>query len=92
MSLTANSIRKDIEKRLKEDVKYTLDELDIDNLIEDCLKKLEVKDIVKNMIHLKLGEIIQEKAFSQIKKNMPIIDAWTNEQVQEFLYKLGVKP
>ena len=85
-------IRKDIEKQLIKDVQYELDEMDIDGMVKRLIKRKDVSDLVKSMIHEKIANIIQEKAFTKIKQVMPVIDAYTNEKVQEFLYSLGIKP
>ena len=85
-------IRKTVEEELIREIKYELDEFDVDGLVKRLIKQKDVADAVKRMVNEKIAELIQEKAFMKIKQAMPLIDAYTNEKVQEFLYKLGVKP
>lgn len=85
------NIRKQIEKQIIKEVQYSLDEIDIDGMVQKLITSKAVNEAVKRMVQEKLATIIQEKAFSKIQKSMPIIDAYTNEKVQEFLYSLGVK-
>jgi len=85
------NIREDIENKLIKNVKYELDEMDIDGMVKRLVTKKEVKDAVTRMVMDKIAELVQERAFMRIQKQMPIIDACVNEKVQEFLYSLGVK-
>lgn len=73
------------------DVQYALDEMDIDGMVKRMVSSKIVNEAVKRAVQEKLATIIQEKAFAKIQKQMPIIDAWTNDKVKEFLYGLGVK-
>ena len=84
-------MKKTIEKQIMRDVQYALDEIDIDGMVKRMVTSEKVNEAVEQAVKEKLSSIIQDKAFSKIQKAMPIIDAWTNEKVQEFLYKLGVK-
>ena len=43
------------------------------------------------MIKQKIADVVREKAFTKIKKQMPLIDAWTSDKVTAFLMELGVK-
>jgi hypothetical protein len=85
-------MRKQIEKQIIKEVGYALDELDIDGMVKKLVSNKAVNDAVKQAVKEKLAQIIQEKAFMKIQKSIPLIDAWTNEKVQEFLYGLGIKP
>ena len=85
------NIRKNIEAKLVKDVQYELDEMDIDGMVKRLVDKKEVKDAVTRMVQEKIAQLVQDRAFERIQKQMPIIDACVNEKVQEFLYKLGVK-
>ena len=84
-------MKKQIEKQIIRDIKYALDELDIDGMVKRLVSSKAVNEAVKTAVQERLAQLIQEKAFIKIQKSMPIIDAWTNEKVQEFLYSLGVK-
>ena len=84
-------MRKQIEKQINREVKYALDKLDIDKMVKKLVSSEEVEKAVKQAVQEKLVQIIQEKAFMKIQKSMPLIDAWTNDKVQGFLYELGVK-
>jgi hypothetical protein len=84
-------MKKDIEKKIIREVKYALDELDIDGMVNKLVSSKEVEKAVKQAVQEKLAQIIQGKAFMKIQKSMPLIDAWTNDKVQGFLYELGVK-
>lgn len=86
------NLRKTIEKQINQDIQYHLDEFDIDNYVKKVVSNKEVGKLVDQQVKQKLAEMIQEKAFMSIKKVMPIIDAYTNEKVREFLYSLGIKP
>jgi len=84
-------IRKEIEEKLIKDVQYELDEMDIEGMVKRLVQKKEVKEAVARLVQDKIAQLVQERAFMRIQKQMPIIDACVNEKVQEFLYKLGVK-
>jgi len=84
-------MRKRIEKQIVQEVKYALDELDIDGMVKRLVSSKEVEKAVKQAVEEKLAQIIQEKAFMKIQKQMPLIDAWTSSKVQGFLYDLGLK-
>lgn len=84
-------MRDTIEKQLIRDIKYELDEIDIDGMVKRMIKNKEVGEAVKRMVQEKIAQMIQERAYMKIHKVMPIIDATVNEKVQEFLYTLGVK-
>lgn len=84
-------MRDTIEKQLIRDIKYELDEIDIDGIVKRMIKNKEVGEAVKRMVQEKIAQMIQERAYMKIHKVMPIIDATVNEKVQEFLYTLGVK-
>jgi hypothetical protein len=84
-------MKKQIEKQIINDIKSALDEMDIDGMVKRMVTNKAVNEAVKRMVQEKLSQMIQDKAFMKIQKSMPIIDAWTNEKVQELLYSLGVK-
>jgi hypothetical protein len=84
-------MRKSIEKQIIREIKYALDELDIDGMVKKLVSSKEVEKAVRQAVQEKLAKMIQEKAFMKIQKSMPLIDAWTNDKVQGFLYDLGVK-
>lgn len=84
-------IRNEIEKQLIREIKYELDEIDIDGMVKRMIKNKDVQEAVKRMVQDKIAQLIQERAFMKIHKVMPIIDATVNEKVQEFLYSIGVK-
>lgn len=84
-------MRKQIEKQIMKDVQYALDEIDIDGMVKRMVTSKAINEAVRQAVKERLAQIIQEKAFMKIQKAMPIIDAWTNDKVQGFLYELGVK-
>jgi len=84
-------IRKEIEEKLIKDIQYELDEMDIEGMVKRLVQKKEVKEAVSRLVQDKIAQLVQERAFMRIQKQMPIIDACVNEKVQEFMYKLGVK-
>lgn len=84
-------MRKQIEKQIIKEVQYALDEIDIDGMVKRLVTSKAVNGAVKHAIKEKLAQTIQEKAFAKIQKQMPIIDAWTNDKVTGFLYELGIK-
>ena len=90
MTLT-NLLKKTIIAQVSADVDYSLSELDIEGMIQNLISKKEINKAVEQAVQEKIASIIQDKAFMKIQKQMPIIDAWTNEKVTEFLYSLGVK-
>lgn len=84
-------MRKELEKQINREIQYALDELDIDGMVKKLISQDSVSKAVKEMVQQKLAQMVQEKAFMRIQKAMPLIDAYTNEKVQEFLYSLGIK-
>lgn len=80
-----------IKKQILKDVEISLDELDIEGMVQNLISSEAVNEAVTRHVQDTLSRIIQEKAFAKIQQQMPIIDAWTNEKVQEFLYSLGIK-
>lgn len=85
------NISKQIEEKLIKDVRYELAEMDIEGMVKRLVDKKEVKQAVTRLVQEKIAQLVQERAFARIHKQMPIIDACVNEKVQEFLYSLGVK-
>lgn len=84
-------IRKNVEAQLKREIEIQLDEMDIDGMVARLVSTKEVSAMVQRLVEDKIANIVQEKAYLQIKRQMPIIDAWTSEKVTAFLYELGVK-
>lgn len=84
-------IREDVELKLKKDIERELDEMDIDGMVKRLVSTKEVSIMVQKLVGQKIADIVEEKAYLQIKRQMPIIDAWTSEKVTAFLYEMGVK-
>lgn len=82
---------KAITKQIIRDVQSSLDEMDIEGMVERVVSSKQVNEYVERWVKDKLAEIIQEKAFSKIQKQMPLIDAWTDNKVTGFLMELGVR-
>lgn len=84
-------IREGIESKLIKDVQYELDGMDIDGMVKRLVTKKEVKETVTRMVQEKIAQLIQDRAFMRIQKQMPILDAYVDEKVQGFLCSLVVR-
>lgn len=80
-----------IEKQVIKEIKYALDDLDIEGMIKKLTSSKAVNEAVEEHIKSKISDLIQQKAYNMIQQQMPIIDMWTETKVQEFLYELKIK-
>lgn len=81
-----------IEKQLKQEFDSLLSELDIDGEVERMIGKGKLRELLKREIDKRIAEKvadeIQLKIYRAVQKQMPIIDAYTDNQVRSLLIKI----
>lgn len=84
-------MRDQIEEMITREIKYRLDEIDFDNILDEKKIKKLVNNEVEIYTKRKIGEMFELSLHKALLKYLPIIDAYTADKARQIINTIDEK-